>query len=279
LCRTVLTVMRKLVFNSSMPRSGSELLQVILHQNPSVYGSATSPLLEYQFAVRANYELPEVKSQDGAIMQKAFLSMCKGMADSYYEAITDRPVVVDKNRGWSHYHEWVDLWNPDSKVICMVRDPRSIIASMERVYRKNRHTPSGPDNPAELQNMTLWQRVDHWLDSQPIGLALMRTMDSFQRGVANKMLFVRYEDLTTTPQTELNRVYDFIGEPRFLSHNFSNLIKEVYEDDSHFGVYGNHSVKKELSPCKEADWSDVLPQEVASYIFDKCNWYTKTFKY
>lgn len=262
-----------------MPRSGSELLQVLLHQNPEIYGSATSPLLEYQFAVRSNYELPEVKSQEGEVMQNAFLSMCKGMADSYYDAITDRPVVIDKNRGWSHYHEWVDQWSPNPKVICMVRDPRSIIASMERVYRKNRHTPSGPDNPAELQNMTLWQRVDHWLASQPIGLALMRTLDSFQRGVSDKMLFVRYEDLTTNPQGELNRVYDFIDEPRFFSHDFNNLVKEVYEDDSHFGVYGNHSVGKKLKPYKNSDWSDVLSNDVASYILNKCEWYAETFKY
>ena len=144
-----------------MPRSGSELLQVILHQNPQIYASPTSPLLEYQFAARANYDLPEVKAQASELMQTAFLRMCKGMADSYYSAITDRPIVIDKNRGWAHYYEWVEQWNPDPKIICMVRDIRSIISSMEKVYRKNRHRPIGPDNPTQLQNMTVDQRVNY----------------------------------------------------------------------------------------------------------------------
>lgn len=56
--------MQRLFFNSSMPRSGSELLQVILHQNPLIYASSTSPLLEYQFGARNNYNLPEVMSQE-----------------------------------------------------------------------------------------------------------------------------------------------------------------------------------------------------------------------
>jgi len=87
-----------LFFNTSMPRSGSELLQVILHQNPSVYASSTSPLLEYQFAARQNFSLPEVQSQPLELMETAFLSMCRSMAEGYYSAITDRPYIIDKNR-------------------------------------------------------------------------------------------------------------------------------------------------------------------------------------
>jgi hypothetical protein len=59
--------MQKMFFNSSMPRSGSELLQVILHQNPLIYASSTSPLLEYQFGARVNYNLPEVTSQNAEL--------------------------------------------------------------------------------------------------------------------------------------------------------------------------------------------------------------------
>jgi hypothetical protein len=90
----------ELFFNSSMPRSGSEVLQVILHQNPAIYGSVTSPLLEYQFAARGNYMLPEVQAQNKELMATAFLSMCRGMAESYYAPITTRPYIIDKNRGW-----------------------------------------------------------------------------------------------------------------------------------------------------------------------------------
>lgn len=267
-----------LIFNTSMPRSGSELLQVILHQNPRIYASPTSPLLEYQFGARGNYELAEVKSQDSKLMKEAFINMCQGMAQSYYGAITDRPIVCDKNRGWSHYYEWVEQWHPEPKMICMVRDLRSIIGSMERIYRKHRHMPIGPDNPRELQNMTVETRAKYWLNTQPVGLALTRTLDLFQRNLDNKIFFVRYEDLCTNPQETLDSIYAFIGEEPF-QHDFDNLHKEVVEDDSHFGPYGQHNVQSKLVAPRWSDWDDVLPSPVVEGIRQGTPWYFDRFQY
>ena len=268
----------KIIYNTSMPRSGSEMLQVALHQNPRIYGSTTSPLLEYQFSMRSSYELPEVKSQNPVLMQAAFISACKGVADGYYSALTDRPIICDKNRGWSHSYEWVAQWNPEPKMICMVRDLRSVIASMEKAYRSNRHTPSGPDNPLHMQNMTVAQRSQHWLNSHPVGIALQRTLDCFQRGVAKDMLFLRYEDFTRDPQGEINKVYDFIGEEHF-AHDFSNLKKEVYEDDSHFGVFGRHHVAPNVTPSKPRDWEETLPTYVAQEIRQNYAWFFDAFAF
>lgn len=270
--------MEKLVFNASMPRAGSELLQCLLHQNPRIYGSPTSPLLEYQFGARQNYNLPEVKSQDPELMLNAFIKMCAGMAESYYGAITDRPVVIDKNRGWSHYYEWVNQWNPNPKMICVVRDLRAIFASMERIYRANRHSPESIDNPAKLQNMTLAQRIGFWSDSFPVGLAILRTKDLFDRGLAKNILFIRYEDLCSNPQKELNRVYDFIEEPHF-THDFESITKEVREDDSFFGMFGRHSIHPALKPHQPNSWEDVIPRELANEIRKSFFWYFDAFGY
>lgn len=267
----------KLFFNSSMPRSGSELLQVLLHQNPEIYASATSPLLEYQFAARNNLTLPEVQSQNLELMEIAFLSMCRGMAESYYKPITERPFVIDKNRGWSHYWEWVDQWNPNPKMICMVRDLRAVVASMERVYRKNRHLPVGPDNPAQLQNMTVAERANYWLNTQPIGLALKRTADLFQRGLADKILFVRYEDLCNYPDETMVNVYRYLGLKEY-KHDFQNIKKEVVENDAAYGPYGSHKVAPFLSKAKQ-NWGEVLPQPVSSSIISAAPWFFRQFNY
>jgi sulfotransferase len=261
-----------------MPRSGSELLQVILHQNPKIYASSTSPLLEYQYAARGNYELPEVKSQDPVLMQKAFIEMCKYMAHGYYKSITDRKIVCDKNRGWVHYYEWVEQWNPNTKMVCMVRDLRSVIASMERIYRNNRHRPTGPDNPQELANMTVEQRTMHWLNTQPIGLALSRTLDIIQKGLDQKILFIKYETLISEPQKTMNRIYDYIEEERY-QHDFNNLKKEVYEDSSHFGVYGDHNVSTFIKKFKPNDWQDILPHNISTNIKKGTDWFYEYFNY
>ena len=269
---------KKFIFNCSMPRAGSELLQVILHQNPKIYGSSTSPLLEYQFGARTNYNLAEVKSQDPQLMKDAFISMCSFMAQGYYEAITDRPIICDKNRGWTHYWEFVNQWNPNPKMICMVRDLRSIVASMERIYRNNRHNPEGPDNPAQLQNMTVSQRVQYWLSSQPIRLALQRTLDLFQRDIAKNIFFIRYEDLCSRSEEILKGLYDYLEEEPY-EHDFSNIVKTVQEDDSYFGIFGSHSVKSQIKPIKPSDWSDVLIPDIANSIRKNNDWYFSCFNY
>ncbi len=260
-----------------MPRSGSELLQVIAHQNPQIYASPTSPLLEYQFGARANYGLPEVKSQNPQLMQKAFLQMCKSMSEGYYKAITDRPHIMDKNRGWSHYYEWVEQWNPNPKMVCMVRDLRSILCSFEKIFRNNRFSPEGPDNPASIKNMTVAERFEYWLNTQPVGLSLKRTQDLFQRKIAQNILFIRYEDLCVDPVAIMNQFYDYVGLDSY-KHNFDNLKKDVEEDDSHFGIFGNHKVRSKLENV-ENRWSEFMPPKVQNWLVDNYSWYFKVFNY
>ncbi len=270
--------MKTILFNSSLPRSGSELLQVLLHQNPEIYASPTSPLLEFQFGARRNLGLPEAQAQPKELMDTAFNKMCGEMAQGYYGAITDRPIVIDKNRGWAHYYEWVNEWNEDPKMICMIRDPRSIVGSLERKYRENRHRPAGPDDPTNLHGMTVAGRAQHWLSTQPLGLALQRTADTFQRGLDEKIAFVKYESLCNSPKTTMEKVYKHIGLPAF-QHDFKNIEKEVEENTDLFGVYGNHDVMPKLTPAKSEDWADVLPEDVAAGIRQSHAWFYEAFKY
>jgi sulfotransferase len=161
-------------------------------------------------------------------------------------------------------------------MLCMVRDLRSVIASMERVYRQNRHRPIGPDNPAELQNMTVGERAKHWLGTHPVGLALRRIADCYQRGIADEIHFIRYEDLCSAPDATMQGVYDYIEEASF-KHDFQNLKKEVYEDCSHYGPYGNHTVRQKLEPADPLAWQEYLPDSVGAMIAEECSWFYNTF--
>ena len=261
-----------------MPWSGSELLQCLLAQHPEVYASSTSPLLEYHFAARSNFTLPEVKSQNPAVMEAAFLSMCEGMAQTYYKPITDLPYVVDKNRGWSHYYEWIDQWNPNPKILCMVRDLRDVLAHPERVFRKNRHSPETPENLQQLQNLTLEDRLQHWAGGFPLGISTQRLRDNFTRNVAQHLFFIRYEDLCTDPEGTMNQVWDYLGL-QAPTHDFNNIEKTVQEDSSHFGVFGDHDVKSTIRPYTPGGWADVLPGDIARNIVESNQWFYQQFNY
>src|SRR5215212_7468458 len=119
---------KKIFFNSSLPRSGSTLLQNILAQNPRFYCSPTSGVFDLLYGSRAFVSESHLfKAQDPALMKRAFLGFCQGGLKGYYAAVTDRPVVVDKSRGWLHHYDWLDLFHPKPKILVCVRDLRSIL--------------------------------------------------------------------------------------------------------------------------------------------------------
>src|SRR4029434_9657754 len=75
---------QRIIFNSSMPRSGSTLLQNILAQNPRFYCSPTSPLLELLVNARSHLTtLAEFMAQDQRLMRDAFLGFCHGALRGY----------------------------------------------------------------------------------------------------------------------------------------------------------------------------------------------------
>ncbi len=270
--------MDKLIFNVSMPRSGSELIQVVLHQNPKIYGSATSPLSEYLLGTRTGFETPGSQSQNQDLMEKGYFSMCEVMPKYFYKGVTDRPIVVDKNRTWLGYTEFVGQWNSNPKFIMMIRDLRSIVSSFEKRFRNNRHRLQGPDMPLELKNLTTDERADYWLNNTPIGTQLKYLKDIYEKRIQEKILFVKYEDFCTNPNQELRRIYEYIEEP-FFQHNFDQIIKEVEEDDRFWGMYGDHKVKEKLEKPNLYGWKDILPQGTCDGIRKEYNWYFQTFEY
>ena len=234
-----------------------------------------SPLLEFQAGARANFENTEVRSQPEELMASAFNSMCHGMAQSYYGELTERPIVVDKSRGWLHYWDWVEMWNPEPKMVCMVRDLRDVLCSMEKAYRANRHRPVGPDNPQNLTGITFEQRCEHWLSSHPVGLAMTRLKDAVSRELP--ILYLKFEDLTAKPQETLNQWYEFVGMEPF-AHSFDEISKEVSEDCTVHGPYGSHKVKPKVEPPSHT-WKDMMTNELSKDLKNVYSWFFDRFQY
>jgi sulfotransferase len=229
--------------NSSLPRSGSELLQALISQHPEIYASATSPLLEYWFGAYGNFTLPEVKSQEPKGMAAAFTGFCRAGAKGYYEALTDKPVVVDKSRGWLQYAEM--LWDvfPDAKIVCMTRKVDDIIASLERIYRANPMHPETRHLPKTAE-----QRAQSWMQSGslPLGLALDRIRDRQARGEDERILYVDYDNLVAYAVPVLHEVFAHLHlDP--IDVDPMHVTKGVPEDDSHYGIFGCHKLRGKVA--------------------------------
>lgn len=272
-------MVKKIFFQSSLPRSGSSLLQNVFLQNPEFYGTPTSGVLELLFASRSNFtNSPEFKAQDQETMKNGFKSFCKNGLEGFFNGITDKPYIIDKSRGWGIHYDFLNFFYEEPKIVCMVRDLRSIFASMEKNYRKNQHLDSGIVNHGQMKGTTTEKRVDIWANSQPVGMAIERLYQIFKEGKNKHILFVRFEDLCETPKTEMERIYNFFGLPYYEGHDFNNVEQITQEDDTVYGIYGDHTIKQKIEPQKK-DYKEVLGNHTCDFIKNKYKWFYDIFKY
>ena len=270
--------MDKIFFQSSLPRVGSTVFQNILNQDPRFYASSTSGMLELIYAARNNYtNSPEFLAQDAETMKQAFFGFCREGIKGYYNAITDKQYIMDKSRGHFAHYGFIDSFYPNPKMICMVRSLPDIIASMEKMLRKQPHKSSHVIDPSKMQGTSTPRRVDYWLQTPPIGLAIERLYDAILQGVDKNMLFIRYEDLCLYPEQEMKRVYKYLEIPPH-KHDFTNIPQTTMEDDEVYGFAGLHTIRPSLE-MKPSDARQVLGKDTYDAIMMRCQWYNDYFGY
>lgn len=262
-----------------MPRAGSTLLQNILAQNPDFYVTPTSGLLELIFGARLNYtNTPEFKAQDAAAMKKAFLAFSRAGMEAYFKALTDKPYVIDKSRGWGVHFDLLNLiFNEEPKIICMVRDLRQILASMEKKFRQNPDKHRSIENHNNLSGTTTLKRAVMHLQTPPIGLALDRLAEIQMRRWHKKILFIRYEDLSAHPTQTMQKVYAYLGVPEF-QHNFNDVAQVTQEDDLAYGIPGLHEIRPKVEPLQN-DFLRILGPDVVRFVQANFAWYFTLFGY
>jgi len=270
--------MKQIFFQSSLPRSGSTLLQNILGQNPDFYTTPTSGLLEMLYRSKNAFsESPEFKAQDKDIMKRAFMGYCKGALEVYFSNITNKKYIVDKSRAWGVNYDFLNSFYTDPKIICMIRDPRDIFASMEKNYRKNPHINSGIINNPELKGTTVEKRIDHFATTPPVGLSFDWLRDIISQEIYKKILFIKYENLTKEPHVELNKIYNFLGVNQY-EHDFSNIEQVTHEDDKIHGIFGDHIIRNEVKPLK-SDANKILGITGSNWIRNNYDWFYQHFNY
>jgi sulfotransferase len=271
--------MENIFYQSSLPRAGSTLLQNILAQNPDIYATPTSGVLELLYAARANYTTsPEFKAQDNELMEKAYHAFCKEGMDAFYNSITDKKYVVDKSRGWGIHYDFLKfVRGEEPKIICMVRDLRDIFASMENNYRKHPEKQSDILDWSKGQGTTVPKRIDIWSQNPPIGIAMERLSEIYRMGLDKNMLFIRFEDLCLYPENTMLRIYKYLDIPAF-THDFDNIEQVTKEDDEVYGTFGDHVIRTKLQPVPSKA-KQLLGKDVTDWIWSNYQWFFDKFRY
>ncbi len=270
---------KQIFFNSSLPRSGSTLFSNIVGQDNRFYVTPTSGLVELIYASREIFSKSnEFKAQESSEMDAAFKSFCLGGINGFFEPLTNKKYILDKSRGWSINFGFIQEFYNEPKMVAMVRDPVDIFCSMEKKFRSSNLMSSMIQNHSELKNTTLEKRIDFWVSTPPVGLALERLQEIIRMGYHNKMLFIKYEELCLKPQLEMDRFYDFINIEKYNKFNFSNIMQVTKEDDSVYGVFGDHLIRNEVKPNK-SNADVILGEGLIQWIKNRYSWYYEFFNY
>jgi sulfotransferase len=269
---------QKLFYNSSLPRAGSTLIQNILGQNPLIHTTPTSGLYEMLSACRTIYtDGLEFKAQDATEMETGFKSFLKSGLYGFYEPLTDRPYVVEKCRGWGSEYEFINAFDPNPKIICMVRDIRAIYSSLEKKYRSNPLIDHHIANWGDLSGTTTDKRISIWSANPPIGPAMDRLYQILVQGLHTNILFVKFEELCLDPDIQMKRIYEYLELP-YYKHDFENIPQYTKEDDKWYGVFGDHMIRGKLKPVKD-DFKEVLGHNACSLIEENYKWFFNDFGY
>ena len=245
---------------SSLPRSGSTLLCNILAQNPRFHATHTSGCLDVLFGIRNQWhQLIEHKAHpDDASLQRVL----KAILMAYYEDV-EKPVIIEKSRGWMAYLELLEqILGKQAKILVPIRPLPDILSSMEKLNRETSRVKQ-PSGEAEnyFQFQTQEGRCEYWLRGDNlVGLAYNRVMDAIQRGFKDRLHFIKFNELTTNPKDTLNSIYEFLGEEPY-EHNFNHVEQVTTENDELHGYVGLHTIKPKVV-AKSSDAVEILGQQL-----------------
>jgi sulfotransferase len=269
---------KEIFYQSSLPRSGSTMLQNLLMQNPKIHATPTDGLLELVVGAQNNYTYsPEFKAQDAETMQKAFLGFCKSGMMDYCNQLTDREYVINNSRGWGIYSDLLRMMFQEPKIICMVRDLRDVFASMEKNHRKSPDKASDIIRWNEMRGTTLAKRIDVWVQNPPIGMATDRLLDIFAKGFDKHILFIKYEDLCLYPSSTMTKIYQYLNID-YYEHDFDNIEQVTKEEDGVYGIADLHTIRTKLQ-MKPSDARAILGKDICDWIYNHYQWFFDYFNY
>jgi len=241
---------KQLHFLSGIPRSGSTVLAAILNQNPATHVSTTSGLVHALDGLANTWHSAGLLNENDPDRHKLAQTM-RGMIDAFYED-TDKPVVIDKGRGWPIpviVSAMSQVLGHKPKIIATVRSIPDCMASFVRVAK--------PDDLDLF--MATGQLADH----------LRASYISLQEGYLydpEAFCFVEYEELLADPKAQLDRIHAFLDLPSY-DYDFSNIDgSTVSEDDENLhGYAGMHDVKPKLERLHDEHPKDVLKHHYSAF--------------
>jgi len=270
--------MKNLHFCGGLPRSGSTILMNILQQNPRIFTTGTCALpdlIHQHILIKSRYR-EQFQAMSVEQADRAMFGLVHGATKGWFEALTNKPTVISKNRSWSNIFHLYDK----SKYIVMVRDIRDIIESFERINDKTLALHAYGDQHVLTPAMHEHEKYKHYLTeanslSMPLTTEVPRLMEMFIKN-KNKVMFIRYEDLVAEPIYMIKKLYNFIEEEYF-EHDLNNISQsELYEHDhAYFRERTEHVTQTKF--LYDHNPKRTLPKSFHDKVVKEFDWFYNGF--
>jgi sulfotransferase len=230
-------------FISGLPRSGSTLIANVLKQNPEIHGESVSALASLFGSVNASWSSIEANQEYNNIEAKK--GTLHSMLHGYYNHI-DKPVIVDKDRGWIPLIGQLEaiLQRPVKIVVC-VRNPAEILTSFEKLRKENPLFFTRVDSQLR-EGSNISSRAFYYAGPEgPLGLAHRNLKDAVTMGYLDRLLFVDYNRYCNSPKSQTKRIYEFLEMTPY-EHNFEMINQNETYNDLAIGLPNVHKIKPSI---------------------------------
>ena len=221
------------------------MLSSILSQNPKLYASPNSALVELLVNVRQHLSVTE---QARAFMQPTqTVDVLRHIMEGMYH-FTDKPYILDKSRAWPHplnIELLTEVLQKRPKFIATVRDLPSVLASFIALIEKQEAGTSYVDVALRQAGLpfTTQNRCETLFSPGGTVYESWHSLQmAFADGYQDLFYVLEYDDFISRPAAILNEIYDFLELPRF-THDLTHIENRTPEDDRVYNIAGLHAIR------------------------------------
>jgi sulfotransferase len=254
---------KTIYFVSGLPRSGATLFSAIINQNPKIYSSPQTDLVD-QMNMLINSTNNSTAFISGQLKDN-YLNSINKFPQNFYEPLNS-DIIFDKNFKWGlpEYFETAKTINPVVKILCFYRPLLEVLTSFI--------IQCGPeignnfiDNGVKKEGyLDIYNNLNEarceWLMG-PNGTIPQSIKVMNQSVLPNNEIYflnIAYQDLVMKPEREFKKIYKFFNLPEF-EHLFNNIeYIEPNRDKDLFGLPNLHEVRPEIKK-RNYDWGEILP--------------------